>query len=574
MSSPFSSHVQQQRRPRRGSSSSTHSQSPLIMAVAQSYSGNEATTMPAKDMAASPGAPHDGDEAAPAAPSGHSHEHLVDLDQFPGLVKAIDWHIMPLLFVTYLFNFMDKTILSSAAVFGLREDNSLVGDNYSWVSSVFYFGYFFWAYPTTLLVARLPVGKYMAVNTLFWGLVVALTAACHNYAGLLTVRFFLGVAEATISPALMFITSTWYTRDEVPSRTGIWFAGNSVGGLVSSLLAYGIGHITDRVGPWRWMFIILGVCTFVWGFVLYFFLPDSISTAKFLSPEQRQHAADRVVISGTGSTDKTTWQWAQMLECLRDPKTWLIWSISLLCQIPNGGTQTFANLVIKSFGFTSLQSTLINIPYSLISAGCIAGTGYIAGRFRSMNCILVALIVLPPVIGCALIGSRGKIPHGVSLFGYFLLSTGPSALPLLLSLVQANYRGVTKKMTMTAMLFIAYCAGNIAGPQLFKASEEPTYDTAFRAIMVCYALVVLLAAVLRVYLQAVNKRRQREEGIEGSSGAAGAVGGGKVVDDGNVVASVGGDVNGQQQGGREVQLRPEDYEDVTDWNTFGFRYRL
>lgn len=137
---------------------------------------------------------------------------------------------MPLLFLTYCFNFMDKTILSSASVFGLRQDTHLQGSNYSWVSSIFYFGYFLWAYPTTLLVARLPVAKYLAVNTFLWGVVVAMTAACSNYGGLLTVRFFLGVAEATVSPALMFITSTWYTRDEIPTRTGIWFAGNSVGG--------------------------------------------------------------------------------------------------------------------------------------------------------------------------------------------------------------------------------------------------------------------------------------------------------------------------------------------------------
>ncbi|KAI1804645.1 putative allantoate permease [Daldinia bambusicola] len=487
-------------------------------------------------------------------------------DEARRILRRIDWRIMPLLFLTYTFNFMDKTILSSASVFGLREDTHLDGSNYSWVSSIFYFGYFLWAYPTTLLVARLPIGKYLAVNTFVWGAVVALTAACSNYGGLITVRFFLGIAEATISPALMFITSTWYTRDEIPVRTGIWFAGNSVGGIVSSLLAYGIGHISDNIHPWRWMFIILGVATFLLGFGLLLLLPDTISGARFLTPEERQWAGDRIVIAGTGRTENATWKWEQMMECLQDPKTWLIWSVALLCQIPNGGTQNFANLVIKSFGFSSLESTLINIPYSVISVAAISGTGWIAGRFRSMNCILVGLVVVPPVVGSALIGSRSSIPHGVSLFGYFLLSTGPSALPLLLSLVQSNYRGVTKKMTMTAMLFIAYCTGNIVGPQLFKSDEEPTYDTAFRAIMVCYALVIFLIATLRIYLQLVNKWRQCQEGIQGSAGASGAVGGGKVVDitdTRNVTEAV-----------HEVQLRPEDYEDTTDWKTFGFRYRL
>lgn len=39
------------------------------------------------------------------------------------LLRKIDRTLMPLLFFTYVLNFMDKIILSSAAVFGLRDDN-------------------------------------------------------------------------------------------------------------------------------------------------------------------------------------------------------------------------------------------------------------------------------------------------------------------------------------------------------------------------------------------------------------------------------------------------------------------
>lgn len=446
-------------------------------------------------------------------------------------------------------------------------DQNLVGQDYSWVSSIFYFGYFAWSYPTTLLIARLPVARYMTANTLFWGVIVATTAACTNYGGLLAVRFLLGVAEATITPAFMFMTTSWYTRDEIPFRTGIWFSGNSIGGMVASLFAFGVGHISeaDAVGPWRWMYIILGVATFLWGAVMWFALPDSVSSASFLTPEERQCASDRVMVSGTGRTEDTAWDWPQARECLVDPKTWFIFALEILTQIPNGGTQNFSNLVVKSFGFTSLQSTLINIPYSLLSGGFIVLTGWLAGRFRLANCLLVACAVLPCVAGSALMYSRGRVPRGAQLFGYFLLTPGPAAMPLALSLVQANYRGVTKKMTVTALLFLAYCAGNIAGPQLFVAAEAPRYDTAFRAIMVCYSLVVALALGLRTYLGWVNARRAREEGYEGSAGASGAVGGGgKVVDAADAGA---GAVDG-------VELTSRDYEDVTDWQTPGFRYRL
>lgn len=38
------------------------------------------------------------------------------------VLKKIDYYIIPVLFITYMVNFMDKTILSSASVFGLRDD--------------------------------------------------------------------------------------------------------------------------------------------------------------------------------------------------------------------------------------------------------------------------------------------------------------------------------------------------------------------------------------------------------------------------------------------------------------------
>lgn len=62
-----------------------------------------------------------------AASAAHGDHHGIDDAAARRILRKIDWHIIPLLFVTYVFNFMDKTILSSAAVFGLKDDNHLVG---------------------------------------------------------------------------------------------------------------------------------------------------------------------------------------------------------------------------------------------------------------------------------------------------------------------------------------------------------------------------------------------------------------------------------------------------------------
>lgn len=52
-----------------------------------------------------------------------SHDHSPENELEDRVLRKIDRTIIPLLFITYMLNFMDKTILSTAAVFGLPEDN-------------------------------------------------------------------------------------------------------------------------------------------------------------------------------------------------------------------------------------------------------------------------------------------------------------------------------------------------------------------------------------------------------------------------------------------------------------------
>ncbi len=81
-------------------------------------------------------------------------------------------------------------------------------------------------------------------------------------------------------------------------------------------------------------------------------------------------------------------------------------------------------------------------------------------------------------------------------------------------------------------------------------------------ILVCYCLVIGLAVVLRCYLQWLNAKREQDEGVKGDAGSSGVVTG-KAVDETEQSPQV-----------AEVDLQSEAFDDVTDWETFGFRYRL
>lgn len=63
------------------------------------------------------------------------HEIISPADE-ARLQRKIDFMILPYLAVCYAFFYIDKTTLSYAAIFGIRDDLKLVGTQYSWLRYV------------------------------------------------------------------------------------------------------------------------------------------------------------------------------------------------------------------------------------------------------------------------------------------------------------------------------------------------------------------------------------------------------------------------------------------------------
>lgn len=125
--------------------------------------------------------------------------------------------------------YVDKTTLSYAAIFGIKDDLHLQGTEYSWLSSIFYFGWLVWAIPSNLLMQLSPPAYYLAFNIFMWGTLLMCQAASQNFAALAALRILSGAFEAIADPAFMLITSMFYTRAEQPSRISAWYAWNGIG---------------------------------------------------------------------------------------------------------------------------------------------------------------------------------------------------------------------------------------------------------------------------------------------------------------------------------------------------------
>ena len=130
----------------------------------------------------------------------------------------VDWCIVPIMFLCYTMQFIDKVLLNYAAVMGLNKDLKLKGNNFSNTATAFFIAYLIAEIPNALVLQWVPVARWLGVNVVLWGIATACTAAAKDYNSLLAARIFLGIFEAAIAPSLMLISSQWYTKAEAVSK--------------------------------------------------------------------------------------------------------------------------------------------------------------------------------------------------------------------------------------------------------------------------------------------------------------------------------------------------------------------
>jgi ACS family allantoate permease-like MFS transporter len=164
-------------------------------------------------------------------------------------------------------------------------------------------------------------------------------AATKNFAGAVAVRFFLGVFEAAVTPGFALFTSQWYTKEEQGTRTGIWFSFNGFAQILGGLVAYGISVGVKKHGAsiesWKIIFLVIGLATAAVGFLFLYFMPDNQLNARFLKPEERLMALERIRRNQQGVGNKH-FKWYQLREALLDPMTWAFFAYALIGDIPNG----------------------------------------------------------------------------------------------------------------------------------------------------------------------------------------------------------------------------------------------
>ncbi|KAI3321565.1 allantoate permease [Xylariaceae sp. AK1471] len=423
------------------------------------------------------------------------------------VVRKIDYRVVPILFVIYFLQYLDKNAINFANAYGLQEGTHLHGQDFSWLGSIFYFGYLAGQFPSGYLMQRLPVGRVVSATVVIWGGIVFTTPACKSFAGIATNRFFLGLTEATVNPAFVLIMSIWYTTDEQPLRLEAYYCTNGLATMFGGLIGYAVGNITTGLPRWMYVFLIFGSISLATGIVSFFVLPDVPATARFLNPRERTIAIDRVSRNRAGVKNHY-FKKNQAIQCVKDPKTWILFIMAVGAQVPNSAITSFTSQIIKSFGFDTLGSQYLQIPGGAVQFLSLIFGGWLCTKWpRGSRCPTMIVANTICIIGAALLvrlPNENKWGRLVALWLCFFQGLGFS---MSLTMVSSNIAGSTKKQLTAGILFTGYCVGNIIGPQTFLDREYPYYHSAYIAMLVGYTVKLVSVIVLYIYMWRVNVAR-------------------------------------------------------------------
>ncbi|PVH14739.1 uncharacterized protein CXQ87_005015 [Candidozyma duobushaemuli] len=452
--------------------------------------------------------------------------HIVGLDLFEqgneiseeeleAEIKNIRWkvdlRIVPILCVTYTLQYLDKLSLNYASAYSLKEDLGLHGQRYSWVAAIFNFGYLFWAMPSNYIIQKVPIAKYTGGMIFVWAIILIAHMGTKNYAGMLVVRFVLGMFEAGISPSCMMICGMFYSRQDQPFRMCTFLSFNGVATILGGLLGFGLGHVNSAaVASWKLIFMVIGLINFVWSIIFLWVTPDNPATAKFLTEREKTVLVKYISKNNQGVKD-TQFKYPHAFEAIRDPAVHIVLIIALCVGIINGGVSNFQSALIKGYGFDGLAATALQMPTGAFEFVVVFAAGLAAVKVPNIRCLLFVLLCLPGfagLIGIHLIEDDKWASVGCTWLQYII--GGPVILCWIF--INANIGGTTKKVVTNGCWFTMYATGNIVGANIFYANEAPKYKSAMIGLMTCYSGMIALGIGYWFLLRARNYRRDKEQG--------------------------------------------------------------
>ncbi|OAG00336.1 MFS nicotinic acid transporter-like protein Tna1 [Paraphaeosphaeria sporulosa] len=457
----------------------------------------------------------------PDPDAGLSAEERAVLDK--KLLWKLDRYLIPWLSFLYLISFLDRTNIGNAKIDGLQEDLHMTNGQYNATLSIFFVSYSVFEPLTNVLLKKMRPSIFLPLIMIGWGICMTTMGLVHNYAGLMTARWFLGMCEAGLFPGVNYYLSCWYKRSEFGIRAAIFFSAAALAGSFGGLLAAGIAQMSGIGGKagWAWIFILEGLATILVGIASYWMVHDFPDEATFLSDADRARVLRRLRSDQQASASHESFRWKYFWASVADYKTWCYAVIYMGADGALYAFSLFLPTIIRQLypQHSSTVTNLLSVPPYAAGAIVTIAIGWLADRTHQRGLCNIGISLVGIVGFSMLLGSSNP---SVNYAGTFLGAMGIyPCIANTISWASNNVEGVYKRGVSIGFIIGWGNLNGVISSNIYRSKDSPRFKVG-HGVVLAYLVLWLFggSVVTRFLLARENKKRargDRDEWVDGKS---------------------------------------------------------
>ncbi|MDB6141347.1 MAG: major facilitator superfamily 1 [Pseudomonas sp.] len=420
--------------------------------------------------------------------------------------------LIPLMCAIYFMSYLDRTNVALAKA-ALSADLGISAAAYGLGAGIFFLGYALLEVPSNLLAHRFGPRRWIARIAVTWGALSSAMMFVQGEWSFYLLRVLLGIAEAGMFPALMYMVTLWFApKDRAIAIGWIYLApamalviGNPIGGALMKM--DGIGGLHG----WQWMFLLEGLPSIIVGVVLWFKLPERPRDARWLTQAEAESLEAHALLPGHANSHEYSGHW---VKALTRPTTILIGLIYFLNQVAFVGLVFFTPSIIQQMQITSPLT--VGLLSSSVGIGFLAGVLVLPRIHRKIarDCYCLGLFTCGLIASAVAFALIDDASARIALFTATSFFAG-GVLPIYWAIVMKRLQGIQAAAGLAFINTIGLLGG-FAGPYLFGLVEKASglSSSGFYVIVAAAVLGLMLVPLLAKAIDAEPNARLANPAFE------------------------------------------------------------
>ncbi|KAH8890450.1 MFS general substrate transporter [Thozetella sp. PMI_491] len=418
----------------------------------------------------------------------NADESAMPVAKPPGMI--LDFSLLLILIAALFVVAVDHGNISSTLTSTILTDLGINTNHINNGAQLFLAGIVIFELPSNILLQHLPAHPFLSAQIFCWGLIATFQAFIQNYSSFLATRFLLGLFEAGFVPGGIYLLTLWYKSEEYSSRIAFYYLGKTLSSALSALLAAGILNLegVGGWGGWRWLFCIEGLMTISVAAVFLLFVPQSVANPrpliganrwKYFTSQQEHILAERLALSGVEDPASDMPTFKNVLRSFVNYRLWLHVAVTMLTAAAMHGLISYTPLMIKSFGFSRVESNALasvgyfgNVIFTL-------GLAVIGERTGGRGPVVVVAVTWS-VITYSCLNIIPTLTQKWTQFAILTLTNvgGTTVHVLNVGWLMYHTRSKVARGVYSALMVMAVNLGGLSGANVLREEDRPLYINA------------------------------------------------------------------------------------------------